>query len=117
MVEDEARRCAEGDFYVTGAAETDGLAPLRRLAESSHPGDPLLAAVTHRGKACYGEVVAVYERLCGRAPKNRIYQAGRAALYEQAGRKEDVRKARAEAEKAGYVWLKDNKAPSPANPG
>ena len=72
----------------------------------------LLAALAYEGNGVYEEALRLYERLCELSPRESAYHAARAALYEQAGRTAEAKKAWTEAEKSGYV----RPAKEPAKP-
>jgi hypothetical protein len=107
----ERKPLAGGDFFFVSAAKASALQALEHGANSSNIPDVLLAAMTYECQGVYEEALRLYERLCELAPQESAYHAARAALYEQAGRKTEAKKAWTEAEKLGYIRPKENGKP------
>lgn len=109
---DERKPLAGGEFYFVTAAKADELKALEPLAKSSIPADVLLAAAIYEGNRVYEEALRLYERLCQLSPREPVYHAVRAALYEQVGRTEEAKEAWAKAAQLGYVRpAKESKGP------
>jgi tetratricopeptide (TPR) repeat protein len=108
----EIKQCANAGFYVVPAEVVAEMEKLRNLATGNDPADLFLVALTYDAQEFYGEALEVYEKLCKLVPKKAVFHAARAVLYERAGRGEDARKARAEAEKLTKTETpKDSKGP------
>jgi hypothetical protein len=91
----------ESSFFVATAKEAEELAKVKPLAESTDPGDLLLAAVAYQAQGCYAETLAVYERLAARTPGEAGYHKALAFLYERAGQLDKAKAERHKGEQGG----------------
>lgn len=93
----------DSKFRIATKLEETEIAQLKPLVDSDAPDDWLLAATIYESNGADEEALRCYERLAEHSPKEVNFQRALACYYERAGRIEESKKARLNAEKLGAV--------------